>query len=50
MIEAVKDIVVAMIEQNYITKTDNDEQNVNNINKAIKEIAKQLNDVSRKNF
>lgn len=50
MIEAVKDIIVAMIEHNYITKTDNDEQNINNINKAIKDIAKQLNDVSRKNF
>ena len=50
MLETVKAIVIAMIEHGYISKGTNDEENIKNINNAIKEIAKQLYDVNRKNF
>lgn len=50
MFETVKAIVIAMMEHGYISKGTNDEENIKNINNAIKEIAKQLYDVNRKNF
>ncbi len=50
MIESVRAIVIAMIEHGYITKGTSDDENIKNVNNAIKEISKQLYDVSRKNF
>lgn len=43
MLEATKDIVIAMIQNGLIVKTDNNETNIKAVNNAIVEIMQQIN-------
>ena len=45
MLEATKDIVIAMIQNGLIVKTDNNEANIKAVNNAIAEIMQQINKV-----
>lgn len=42
MVQTAKEIVIAMLENGYIEKFANTDENIKNINKAIDEITKQL--------
>lgn len=43
MLEATRDIVIAMIQNGLIVKTDNNETNIKAVNNAIVEIMQQIN-------
>lgn len=45
MLEATKDIIIAMIQNGLIVKTDNNEANIKAVNNAIAEIMQQINKV-----
>lgn len=45
MFEITRDIVIAMLNNDYISKTSSIEETTKDINLAIKEIYKQLNDL-----
>ena len=49
MLEATKEIVISMIENKYISRYDNDDMNIKEVNKAIKEIYQQLDELSKSN-
>lgn len=50
MLDAIKDIVVAMIEQKQIANNSDVDKNIEEVQKAIKAIAKQVADVNRGKF
>ncbi len=50
MFDVIKEIVVAMIEQKQIANTPDVDQNIEEVQKAIKAIAKQVVDVNHGNF
>ena len=50
MLDVVKEIVIALIEQNRIASTSNVDKNIEEVNKAIKEIGKQVSDIGHGKF
>lgn len=50
MIESAKEIVIAMLEHDYISKSSTNEENIENINNALEAIAKQLYNLRLKKF
>lgn len=50
MLEATKDIVIALINTKQIANTNDSDVNIKEVNKAINDIAKKLNDVNHQRF